>query len=310
VRRAAALAFTCLSGVALAARFSWARLTEVLACGFALLALASLGAGLFVPWIGRMGDLGPGAWRGLWFDETVLGQYMTAGFCACAAAAALNPGRRRLWGAATALTILLVLLAASETSLASLVLAAGALGLVWLVRRGPAAGIAAAWLGVVLAIGVAGFLVLAPDRAFALFGRDATLAGRTRIWAAVLRRIHERPAVGWGYGVVPEAGFLTRRAESSWSELALGLGVSGLALWSVWFAQTILRALFALFTRRSAYLAAPYLAVYALTTLTQSVTLIWNELTWVMFVTLAVKLAAGERPPQFAAAMRASSAAP
>ena len=49
VRRSVALAFTCLSGVALAARFSWARLAEVLACGFALLALASLGGGPLRP---------------------------------------------------------------------------------------------------------------------------------------------------------------------------------------------------------------------------------------------------------------------
>ena len=90
--------------------------------------------------------------------------------------------------------------------------------------------------------------------------------------------------------------------------------MTGLALWSLWFAETILRALVALFTRRSAYLAAPYLAAYALTSLTESVTLIWNELIWVMFVTVAVKLALGERPPQFAAATtrsrRASPAAP
>jgi exopolysaccharide production protein ExoQ len=325
-RRSVALAFTCLSGVALAARFSWARLTEVLATGFAILAGASVVTGLFVPGIGRMSDLFPGAWRGLWFEKNALGQYMTIGFCVCAAAAALNPDRRRRWGAAAVLTLLLVLLSTSKTSLASLVLAAGMFGFVWLVRRGPAAGIAAVWLGVVVAIGVAGFLVLEPDRAFALFGKDATLTGRTKIWAAVVRRIHERPAFGWGYGAVwddkdlwaplakisREAGFVARHAHSSWMEQALGLGVAGLALWSLWFAETVLRALFALFTRRSAYLAAPYLAAYALTSLTESVTLIWNELTWVMFVIVAVKLALGERPPQFAltGAMRASPAAP
>jgi exopolysaccharide production protein ExoQ len=311
VRRSVALVFTCLSGVALAARFSWARLTEVLACGFAILALASLAVGLFAPSVGRMDDLFPGAWRGLWFEKNALGQYMTIGFCVCAAAGALNPGRRRLWGAAAVLAILLVLLSTSKTSLASLMLACAVLGFVWLVRRGPAAGIAAVWLGMVVAVGVTGFLVLEPDRAFALFGKDATLTGRTQIWAAVARRIHERPNFGWGYGAVwddkdlwaplakisHEAGFVARHAHSSWMEQALGLGVTGLALWSLWFAETVLRGLHAAFTRRSAYLAAPYLAAYALTSLTESVTLIWNELIWVMFVTVAVKLALGERSP-------------
>ncbi len=324
VRRSAALSLTCLSGVVLAARFSWARLTEVLATGFGLLALASLAAGIFVPSIGRMTELFPGSWRGLWFEKNGLGQYMMIGFCVACAAAAMNPTRRWLWGGTAALCVLLLLLSTSKTALASLILAAGVMGFVWLVRRGPAAAIAGLWLAVVVIVGVAMFVAMNPDAAFALFGKDATLTGRTQIWAAALRRIHERPILGFGYGVVwddkdlwaplawitKEAGFVAHHAHSSWIEQALGLGVVGLALWSLWFLETMLRALGAVFTRRSAYLAAPYLAAYALTSLTESVTLIWNELIWVMFVTVAVKLALGERPPQFAAAMRARPAEP
>lgn len=327
VRRSVALAFTCLGGVVLAARFSWARLTEVLACAFGLLALASLAAGLFVPSIGRMSELFPGAWRGLWLEKNILGQEMTLGFCACAAAAALNPRRRRLWAAGAALSVLLVLLSTSKTSLAGLMLAAGAFGFIWVARRGPAAGVAALWLAVVGLIGLAAVMLIDPDRVFALFGKDPTLTGRTRIWSAVLRQIHQRPTLGYGYGAVwddksvwaplakitKDAGFVARHAHSSWMEQALGLGLVGLGLWSLWFLEAVVRTVVAAFTRRSAYLAAPFLAAYALTSLTESVTLIWNELTWVMFVTIAVKLALGDLPPQFAAAaaaVRASPAAP
>jgi exopolysaccharide production protein ExoQ len=324
VRRSVALGFTCLSGVVLASRFSWPRLSEVLACGFAILAIGSLLVGIFMPSIGRMSDLFPGSWRGLWFEKNGLGQYMTIGFCVTAAAAVLNPGRRRLWGAAAALCILMVLLSTSKTSLASLLLAMGMFGFVWLVRRGPAAGVVALWFGVVAVIGLGAFMTLDPDAAFALFGKDATLTGRTKIWAAALRLIHQRPTLGYGYGVVwddkslwaplakitKEAGFVAHHAHSSWIEQALGLGAVGLGLWSLWFAETLGRALLTIFMRRSAYLVAPYLIAYALTTLTESVTLIWNELIWVMFVTVAVKLALGELPPQFAAAMRASAAEP
>jgi O-antigen ligase len=327
VRRSAALAFTCLGGVVLAARFSWARLCEVLACAFGLLALGSLAAGLFVPAIGRMTDLFPGAWRGLWLEKNVLGQQMTLGFCVSAAAAALNPQRRRLWIATAALCVLLVLLSTSKTSLAGLMLAAGAFGFIWLARRGPAAGVAALWLAVVAVIGLATVMALDPDRVYGLLGKDATLTGRTKIWGAVLRQVRERPMLGYGYGAVwddksiwaplakisKEAGFVARHAHSSWIEQALGLGLTGLCLWGLWFLETVVRTVLAAFTRRSAYLAAPFLAAYALTSLTESVTLIWNELTWVLFVTIAVKLALGDLPPQFAAAaavVRASPAAP
>jgi O-antigen ligase len=327
VRRSVALAFTCLGGVVLAARFSWARLSEVLACAFGLLALGSLAAGLFVPSIGRMTDLFPGAWRGLWLEKNVLGQEMTLGFCVSIAAAALNPHRRKLWGGAAALCVLLVLLSTSKTSLAGLMLASGAFGFIWLARRGPAASVAALWLAVVALIGLGAVALFDPDLVFALFGKDATLTGRTKIWGAVLRQIHQRPTLGYGYGAVwddkdiwaplakitKEAGFVARHAHSSWIEQALGLGLVGFCLWSLWFLETVVRTLVAAFTRRSAYLAAPFLAAYALISLTESVTLIWNELTWVLFVTIAVKLALGDLPPQFAAAaaaVRASPAAP
>jgi O-antigen ligase len=189
-------------------------------------------------------------------------------------------------------------------------------GFVWLARRGPVAGVFAAWLGVAALIGGFAVVVLAPDAIFAALGKDATLTGRTRIWAAVLRQIHGRPEFGYGYGavwddmniwaplakIIKQAGFRPLHAHSSWFEQALSLGVVGLTLWSLWFLETLARTTIAIFTRRCAYLAAPFLIVYGMTSLTESVTLIWNDLTWVMFVAIAAKLALGERPPQFAAA--------
>lgn len=319
VRRSVALIFTCLGGVVLAARFSWPRLAELLATAFAVLALASLAVGVFLPSVGRMSDLFPGSWRGLWFEKNALGQYMTIGFSVCTAAALLNPHRQKLWSAFAALCVLLVLLSTSKTSLASLLLSVSVFGFIWLVRRGPAAGVIALWFGVIVVGGVASFLILEPDKAFALFGKDATLTGRTRIWSAATRQIHANPTFGYGYGAVwddkdlwaplakisKEAGFVARHAHSSWIEQSLGLGLVGFTLWALWFGETMIRALISIFTRKNAYLAAPYLAAYALSTLTESVTLIWNELIWVMFVTIAVKLALGERAPQFAATMRA-----
>jgi O-antigen ligase len=324
LRRSVALAFTCLSGVVLAARFGWARLAEVFACGFAILAVASIFTGLALPHIGRMSDIFPGAWRGLWFEKNGLGENMALGFCACAAAAALNPARRRLWLGAAALALVLVLLSTSKTSLVALMLGALVIGFVWLARRGPVAGVAAAWIGVAALIVAFALVLFMPDAVFAVLGKDETLTGRTRIWSAVLRQIHTRPWLGYGYGsvwfdtdiwaplakIIKDAGFRPYHAHSSWFEMTLSLGVTGLVLWTLWFFETLLRTAIAVFTRRSAYLAAPVLIVYGLTSLTESVTLIWNELSWVMFTALAVKLALGDLPPQFAATtpLRASPA--
>ncbi|HEY1425181.1 MAG TPA: O-antigen ligase family protein, partial [Caulobacteraceae bacterium] len=180
-RRLFALIFTTLSGAALAARFSWARLAEAISACFAILALASLFAGLFAPSFGRMTDLFPGAWRGLWLEKNSFGGFMAVGAAACAGAALLNPRRGVGWWGAALLCIFLVIMSTSKTALISLVAAAGALVLVWAVRRGRASAVAMIWAaGVALAI--AGVIALfAPDLVFKALGKSETLTGRTDI---------------------------------------------------------------------------------------------------------------------------------
>ena len=90
----------------------------------------------------------------------------------------------------------------SKTSLVSVVLAAGALGLVWAVRRGPAAGVAATWAAVVGLMLIGAVIFFASDVVFGLLGKDATLTGRTQIWAAIMRQIDQRPWLGYGYAAI------------------------------------------------------------------------------------------------------------
>ena len=111
--------------------------------------------------------------------------------------------------------------------------------------------------------------------------------------------------------ITDTAGFRARHAHSSWWEMLLNLGRVGLVLWALYFVETVIRALVSVFTSRGAWLVLPFLVVYGLSSLTESVTLTWNDLRWVMFVALAVKLALGERAQEAAATgLRASSARP
>jgi O-antigen ligase len=322
-RRVVALTFTSLGGVALAARFDWPRLASVFATAFAALAGVSLLLGLLVPDMGRMTELFVGAWRGVWFEKNSFGGNMAVGFVVFVAAAVLVPERRRLWAGCAGLALLLVLLSTSKTSLLGLLLGGAAVAFVALMKRGPATAVVTVWLAVASIAGLAAVVVFASDAVFALLGKDATLTGRTEIWTAVTRRVHERPRLGWGYGAIwdskdvwnpyaritREAGFPAHHAHSSWVEMALGLGVTGLSLWALWWLEAWGRALAGVVANRGAWLAAPFLLVHTLTSLTESVTLTWNDLRWVMFVAVAVKLALGEAGDQPAAA-RASSARP
>ena len=85
-RRVFAVAFTTLGGVVLAAKFSWPALAEVLAVTLAILAVFCLLLGLFVPSLGRMTELFPGAWRGVWQEKNSLGDNMALGVVICASA--------------------------------------------------------------------------------------------------------------------------------------------------------------------------------------------------------------------------------
>lgn len=311
-RRVVAIAFTTLSGVALGARWRWARLAEVLAAAFAVLALVSLAAGLFDPSLGRMTVLFPGAWRGLWDEKNTFGGMMTFAILFFAAAALFAPRRAVLWSLLAGLGVALLLLSTSKTSLVALVLGLGALGFVLVARRGGAMAVVAVYAAVLLLVGLAAALWLAPNVFLGLLGKDATLTGRTKIWAGILRQIHLRPLLGYGYGAVwsetsiwgplakitKEAGFTAHHAHNSWLEQWLGIGLVGLIAWACYFIGVLGRAIWSVFTSRGAILAFPFLMVFSLISLTESVAVVYNDLRWVLFVALASRLALPQSGPE------------
>lgn len=304
VRRVVAVYATTLGGVVLAARYRWAELAEIVATAFAVLVTISFIMPLAVPSIGVMHELFPGAWRGVWADKNAMGGIMSLGFAILAAAAMLNPQRAKIWWPFAALAVLLVIMSTSKTSLVTVMMALGGLMFVGLARRSPAAGVATSWLAVLGIVMVVSVAIFAADLFFDLLGKDATLTGRTEIWDAALRQIEKRPWTGYGYSavwddtsrwgplpkIVKEAGWKPHHSHNTWIEQWLGLGVFGLAAWGLCFLQTMVLAVVSVFRDKGAYLALPFLLVYGVTSLTESVAVNYNDFRWVIFVALAVKL--------------------
>lgn len=322
-RRVFALYCTSLSGVVLGVRYGWTRLTEAVAAAFAIGAVASLIAAVVFPSIGVMSELFPGAWRGVWLEKNALGGNMAIGAVIMIAAAIFNPRRRRFWSAFALLAVFLVLMSTSKTALMSLLLGLGAIAFVAVARRGPAAGVASGWIAVLGVMLLASGLLFAADLFFAVLGKDATFTGRTKIWSATMRQIAEQPWTGYGYGVVwdekglwgplariiADAGFKPNHAHNAWIEQWLGLGVFGLGAFALFVLQTMVLGAAAAFRRRGEYLAAPYLVVYGLMTLTESVGAIYNDIRWVIFCAIATKLVLPDADaPSQSASLRAASA--
>lgn len=309
IRRGFAVGCTTVSGLALASRFRWAELARLYGIVFCLLIVASYVVSLAMPSIGVMTELFPGAWRGLWMEKNSLGGLMAFGACLLGAAALLNPDRAKVFVVFAGLAVGLVLLSQSKTALASLLLGMTALGFVWIVQRGPAFGAAATWAGVTGALLLVMFVLLASDVLFEILGKDATLTGRTEIWTAAMRQIEQRPWQGYGYAavwgdksgwgplawIVNDAKFVPQHAHNSWLEQWIGIGLFGLIAWGLFYLQTMSLALVAVYRERGAMLAFPFLVVFTLVSLTESIAVVYNDFRWVLFVSLAAKLAFSDR---------------
>jgi O-antigen ligase len=305
LRRAIGLTFTSLSAVAMASRFKWNKLAEVFATGFAIMAVLCFIAGAVMPGLGRMHELFPGAWRGLWSDKNLLGGYMALGGVIFAGAALLNPKRAFIWGPMVVLALLLIALSTSKTALLSCMFGLCGVAFVWLVRRGAAMSVATTYGALLGVVGLAMIVLFASDAVFAILGKDATLTGRTKIWAGVIHEIRQHPWIGWGYGapwtdestwgplawITKIAGFRAYHSHNSWLEQWLSAGVFGLGLWAAYFMETCVRAILAVYRSPGAYLALPFLLVYGVTSLTESIAVTFNNIDWILFVSIAAKLA-------------------
>ena len=325
-RRTPALVLTTLAGVALAARFDWPELAEVFAASFAAIVVGSFLLAVLVPSWGRMTSIFPGAWRGMWNDKNALGDHMTIGVCVLLAAAALNPRRRWLWAGFAVAAVLLIGLSTSKTSLVTLGVGLAVLAVTALVRRGGAPAVVATFAAVTGLALLAFVVVFAREQAFQLLGKDATLTGRTRIWTGALRQIALRPALGFGYAsvwddpsrwgpihwIMKDAKYRPPHAHDAWIEIRLALGWTGMVPFLAFFLQAWAQGLAAIYrggvAGRGAWLAAPFLAVWSVQSLTESVALTYNEFTWVLLVAIAVGLGLPRRRGEAGAG--ASMAAP
>lgn len=306
MRRVVAFALSTFVGIAIASRWDWDVIAEVMATMFAGLVVITFTAALLFPATGRMLDIFPGAWRGLWPEKNAMGGNMAIAFGVFLAAAGLSPRRRWLWCGFAIGALILVLMSTSKTSLLCAMLAGGAAAFVGLVRRGPLTGLATV-LAAVLGVSVIGGIALfAADIFFGLLGKDSTLTGRTEIWGPAIRQAETRPLTGFGYGAVwndesgwgpvawitRQAGFRAYHAHNSWIAIWLETGFIGLAAWGLLFAETVVLALMAVFRTRGAWLALPFLFAYAMMSFSETVIYTFNDLRWVIFVTIACKLAA------------------
>lgn len=301
VRRVVWLALTMAFGLYLAWRYRWPQLFEIFGWAWIVMIAGSAALSILAPSIGVMAQEHPGAWSGLWTHKNTMGGVMALGVAI--GAAAFLATRRRLWLAVALAAFILVLMSTSKTSLLGSVLGLAVIGFGMLWRRGPLQALIATSAVAAIAVIAVCVMLLAPESLVAVIGRDLTFTGRTDIWAASEHAVEARPWLGYGYYAfwLDEAGpaYAVRAAvnwpvpsaHNGWLELALGLGLAGVALFVLQFLATLRRALAALADPIAGLWAPAFIAVFTLYTMSESHILEANNLFWTLYVAMTARLA-------------------
>ncbi len=307
-RRAIPFLLAAGFGVLLALALSQERLLSLLTFTFALLACGSAILAVGFPSLGLDASTGHGGdWQGVFTQKNACGRAMVFSLAAAAsapwsaartlmallfAAELILSGSRGAWGLALVTLVCLAVFRACcrLDAKARTVFFAGSM----LVLVGSAAMVALNFEG------------LAP-----LFGRDATLTGRTAIWREVWLSILHRPLLGYGFSafwrgaqapswdVVVALRFVLFHAHNGLLEIWLELGAGGLTLFifsfvrGAWLLWPELRA------GNYSQAAWPFstLLLILLYDLDENTLLSFNGLFWVLYTAALarIELLAAER---------------
>lgn len=301
-RRAIAIGITTAFGIFLAARYNWKELLVLLGVTWFILALASVIVALGVPSLGVESEIHAGAWKGLWFQKNTLGAHMSRSTLLFSVLAIVQPKYRRFWLFAVLLAVALVILSTSKTSLLGMMIGFAVIAMGILMRRGPVSGLTTAWC-VFTIVGGLGFLITTqPEFLLGLIGRDASLTGRTDIWVVLFELIDARPLLGYGYGAFWGLGSAPAEyvkeitqwdvptAHNGWLETWLSIGLVGLILFAISFLWTVLRAVVTAFSSWFGFYAIGFAAQFFLFSMSESIILQQNSITWVSYIAVAASL--------------------
>lgn len=303
LRRGAALLATTLLGIYLAARFDWITALRLLGGVWLALMAASLISGLLTPGFGVMSETHPGAWSGGWWEKNQLGGHAARATFLFAFLAWRDDAHRRLWGFALVIALALVVLSTSATALLGVLLGLGVLaGASWMLR-GKRHGVVLMWAGL-SAVGVLAMVyVAAPGVLLGLIGRDATLTGRTDIWAELMRAISERPWLGHGYmafwapdsepryWLAQAVDWNAPSGHNGWLDLAISLGLVGVLVFAIDLTIALFRAVGQVVDSPVGVFAAGFIAQFLLFAMSESLIAQQNSILWASYVFVSAKLA-------------------
>ena len=309
MRRSIALLITTLFGLVLAARYDWSGLVQRLAACFWVMAIVSILIAVLLPEYGTHQIVHEGAWRGAWVEKNYMGGVMAKGVIVMLCAFAMRPDRAIVWLPGTAMCFLLVLMSTSKTALLVALIGIGGFIALRIYRRYTVLRFPLILSMLLIIGGIVGTLIIAPEFALGLIGKEVTLTGRTDIWSGLISSIQQKPWLGYGYGVYwldpLGSSYYVRlslewgipSAHNGWLDTWLSIGALGIAAFGLLFALTAILAIDRL--RKGGtetYWVILSTVMFFAFSMSESTILQQNDLSWVMFVATSAKLFAFEKP--------------
>lgn len=292
IRRGFAVLATTLFGIDFAVRYSVREQVRLFGIALGLAVAISVVVEIFFHGLVPTVDTSyPDAWNGAFVQKNDFARVVVL-------ASILVLMRTRnfvVWVMTVAVSMGLILLCHSRTALVVFAAMFLLLRIFRLRRRGSRALIAG--IAGVLIVGALLSVVVDIDSMTGLLGRDATLTGRTNIWALALESVADKPLLGYGYSafwnVAPEADRISNilhwkvpHAHNGFIDLTLQLGLAGLALFLVVYFIAARRAVAFAYSDPGDEAMWPlaYLAFIVLYQVTESTIFVGNTILWMVYV--------------------------
>lgn len=300
LRREIGLLGSTFFAMYLATRYSPSELLRLLGWTLGMGALLSLVSGVVLPSYGIMGGR---FWRGIYIHKNAMGRMMA--MCAIILLLLTFSNRKYRWltGIGVGLSVGLLLLSQSKGALIVFISLLALLPLYNALRWNYTIAVPFSIVVIIVsAIGLT-WLVSESETVLGSLGKDATLTGRTDIWAAALDMINQRPVFGYGYGafwlgleseysayVWNYAGWEVPNAHNGFIDLTLDLGYLGISVFLLGFLMNYLQAVkWALLTKTlEGIWSLEYMTLILIASQSDSVTLTYRDIFWMLYVTITL----------------------
>jgi exopolysaccharide production protein ExoQ len=302
LRHSAALVFTCMVAIMLGADFELPEIIRMFSIAstihIALVVIYFVGARhlLYSP-------TDPLSLKGLTTHKNVFGFNMALAILAYS----LVPFRRLsfLRWPLTALAFTMLLLSRSSGSLVATISAFAVIPFLFAARFRGIQRIPLLMISGIGAAGLATFVAVNQAMLPGLFSKDATLTGRTDLWALIRVAISQRPLFGYGFdsfwqglrgdslNIILGVGWLVPTAHNGYYDLVLGIGYVGVLCFLPVFFQTIARDLRYLTLEKTSARLFPiaFLAFWMVYNLNESALVTRSGIPFLLFISMSVSLA-------------------